>query len=127
MDNQEEYSVPSRAEFIKLARESCTKNLSSVNWNSNNQPSPRYKEPNKNNELGLWKQELPTISIKLFLIRTICAFMLFLTVLLIDKMDIKWKLLNSEFIQECISSNQGIENAEEVFASFFEKYVDTEE
>lgn len=126
MDNQEEYSVPSRAEFIKLARESCTKNLSSVNCNSKNQPSLRYKEPNKNNELSLWKQELPTISIKLFLIRTICAVMLFLTVLFIDKMDIKWKSLSSEFIQECISSNQGIENAEEVVASFFEKYVDTE-
>ncbi len=126
MDNQEEYSVPSRAEFIKLARESCTKNLSSVNGNSKNQPSLRYKEPNKNNELSLWKQELPAISIKLFLIRTICAAMLFLTVLFIDKMDIKWKSLNSEFIQECISSNQVIENAEEVVASFFEKYVDTE-
>jgi hypothetical protein len=141
MDNQEGYPVPSRAEVIKLARESCAKNLSSANWSSKNQSTNKNKDQNKLDRMGLWKQigtnnsmtssenrsDISTIPIRLFMIRAICAFMLFLTVLLIDKFDVKIKVVNSKFIQEMVSSNQKIDDAEEFFVSFFEELVEADE
>jgi len=129
MDNQEEYSVSTRAEFIKLARESCAKNLSSMNRNSKNQTLSKSKELSTKNPFTITGSglDMPAMTIKTFLIRTICALMLFLTVLLIDKMDIKLKVLNSNIIQESVSSNQGIDDAETFFVSFLEKIMKTDD
>lgn len=139
MENQEEYSVPSRAELIKLARESCTKNLSSANSNNKNQNSSQYKAQNKSKNQGVARQsdssnlhtisgrvELPTMNLKLFIIRMICAVMIFLTVLIIDKLDIKFQELSSDLIEKCISTNQGMEDAEEFFVSCFEQITNQE-
>jgi hypothetical protein len=142
MDNQEEFSTLSRADLIKLARESCTKNLSSRNFNSRNLASRNLSSSNldsmyrNSKDKRLYgntytmtgkKFELPPFSIKFFVIRLLCALMIFLTVLMIDKMNINLKVVNSENIKNCVASNQEIENAEELVVSFFEDFVKAEE
>ena len=141
MDNQEKYSVPSRAEVIKIARDSCTRNLSSVNKNNKNQNMFKNKDQSIMDKYELENQTgvkahftLPgnglamnSMTVKFFLIRLICAFMLFLTVLLIDKFDVKLKAINSEYVQELVSTNQGIEAAQDYVVSFFEQFAKEEE
>lgn len=141
MDNQEKYSVPSRAEVIKIARDSCTRNLSSVNKNNKNQNVIKNKDLSMMDRFELEKQTgvktpfalsgdglaMSSMTVKLFLIRVICAFVLFLTVLLIDKFDVKLKAVNSEFVQELVSTNKGIEDAQDYVVSFFEQFAKEEE
>ncbi len=133
MDHQEDFSVPSRAEYIKLARESCTRNLNAPSGNSKN--NGKMKDENNNIKFNLFKKrdttdyynftqgefDIPNSSMRLFLIRTICAFMLFLTVFIIDKLNIEFKGISSNFIQQLVSSNQGIEDAENFLVSLFDK------
>lgn len=138
MDNQEQFTVPSRAEYIRLARESCSKNLSSTHGNSKNQGLYKMKENEKIDKVKLWNhdkvgsitenQTLFTLSSgKIILIRTICALLLFLSVFLIDHFDINMKKLNSKFIQESIMSNQTVEDAENFFVSVFQNFVKADE
>lgn len=133
MDHQEDFSVPSRAEYIKLARESCTRNLNAPSWNSKN--NGKMKDENKNIKFNLFKKrdtadyynftegefDIPSGSMRVFLIRAICAFMLFLTVFIIDKLNIEFKGISSNFIRQLVSSNQGIEDAENFLVSLFDK------
>ena len=134
MDNQEKYSVPSRAEVIKIARDSCSRNLSSVNKNNKNQIVNKNKDQSMMDRFDFEKQtgaktpfSLNTMTVKFLLIRVICAFVLFLAVLLIDKFDVKINAVNSEFVQELVSTNKGIEDAENFVVSFFEQFAKEEE
>jgi hypothetical protein len=140
MDNQEQFTVPSRAEYIRLARESCSKNLSSTNGNGKNQGSNKMKGNEKLDKIKIkiWNQgyagnitENQTLFTltpsKLLLIRTVCAFLLFLSVFLIDRFDVKMKIVNSDFIQESILSNQTVEDAENFFVSVFQDFVKADE
>ncbi len=65
--------------------------------------------------------DLSNGSMKVFLIKTICAFMLFLTVLLIDKLNIEFKGISSDSIEKLVSSNEFIEDAEDFLVSLFDK------
>lgn len=131
MDNQEEYAALSRADFIKLARESCSKNLSPVSRSNKESNLFRQKEyrgyENKSYGASNSGFDIPPVTIKLFLIRFICALMIFLTILIIDKLDLNHKTVNSEYFQECLASNQGIKDAEEAVASFISDFVKIEE
>lgn len=131
MDNQEEYPNLSRAELIKLARDSCSKNLGPVNRNSKEYGLAKQKEQHyydgRAYDLSGKLSEIPPVSIKFFLIRVICALMIFLTVLLIDKLDINFGSVNSDYIRKCVSSNQEIEDAERIVVSFFEDFVKADE
>lgn len=125
MDNQEQYYNPSREELIRAARESCTKNLNSVNGNHRNYNSLKYKESiNDNKKDG--KSISSGIGIKYFAIRTIFAIAIFLTVFAIDKLGINLYTVNSDFISNCISTNQGIEEAQDYVVSVFENIVNSE-
>lgn len=138
MDHQEDFSVPSRAEYIKLARESCTRNFNSPGSNSKN--NTKMKGENKNTRFNLFGKrettdyydftqgefDLSNGSMKVFLIKTICAFMLFLTVLLIDKLKIEFKGISSNSIENLVSSNEFIEDAENFLVSLFDKGNDSD-
>lgn len=138
MDNQEQFIAPSRAEYIKLARESCTKNFASSTGNNKNQKlkQKEYNLPVKT----AWDQanhlddfslpskgfSLSNMSIKILLARTVLALLLFLSVLLVDKLDFSIKTMNSEYIEKIFTSNQTIEEAEDYFVNLFEKFVKAE-
>ncbi len=47
--------------------------------------------------------------------------MLFLTVFIIDKLKIEFKGISSNAIKQLVSSNQGIEDAENFLVSLFDK------
>jgi hypothetical protein len=133
MDHQEDFSTPSRAEYIKLARESCTRNLNAPSWSSKN--NGKMKDEDKESRFSLFKKkdipdyysftqgefDIPNSSMRLFLIRAVCAFMLFLTIFIIDKLNIEFKGISSKSIKQLVSSNQGIEDAENFFVSLFDK------
>lgn len=133
MDNQEDFSVPSRAEYIKLARESCTRNFNTPGGNSKN--NAKMKDENNNTRHNLFSKkdttdyydytqgdfDISNGSMKVFLIKTICAFMLLFTVLIIDKLNIEYKGISSNAIKNLVSSNAFIEDAENFFVSLFEK------
>lgn len=135
MDNQEELMAHSRAEYIRLARESCTRNLGSNHSGKNNN---QYKEMQKEQRRALStyaKTEtyettlpdvdsiLPVFHFKPVLIRVICCALIFLSVFIIDKFDITIKNFNSNTVKEYISSNEGIEEAQNFFVSLYEKVV----
>jgi hypothetical protein len=133
MDHQEDFSMPSRAEYIKLARESCTRNLNAPGLNSKN--NSKMKDDNKDIRYNFLKKkdtsdyynfsqgefDIPNSTMRIFIIRAICAFMLFLTVFIIDKLKIEFKGISSNSIKELVSSNQGMEEAENFFVSLFDK------
>ena len=64
---------------------------------------------------------------KNLLIRLICALVLFLAILMIDKFDVSIKSFNSGSIEQSITSNQGLEKAEDFFVSVYKKIVKEEE
>lgn len=134
MEHQEEYSNTNRAELIKIARESCANNLNSLNRNYRNKNSDWYKNPTKGDGMDTKRRamdhdnifHLSSKSLKSMLLRIIVALMLFLSVLLCDKYDFKFKMVNREYIQEIIATNQGIEDAENFVASIIKDFVNVE-
>jgi hypothetical protein len=135
MENQEELMTHSRAEYIRLARESCTRNLGANHSGKNNN---QYKELQKEQKRALStyvKTEtyqttvpgedtiLPVIHFKPILIRVICCALIFLSVFIIDKFDITIKNFTSATVEEYITSNAGIEEAQNFLVSLYEKVV----
>ncbi len=135
MENQEELMDYSRAEYIKLARESCTRNLGMNHAGKN---SNQYKELQREQKRALAayaKTEsyhdalpgenytLPVIHYKTLLIKVICCALIFLSVFILDKFDITYKNFSSNTVKEYISSTGGIEEAQNFFVSIYEKIV----
>lgn len=135
MENQEELMVPSRAEYIRLARESCTRNLGSYNLGKNHNP---YKELQKEQrkvlssyaktetyQTSLPGEEtvVPAFRVKSILVKLICCALIFLSVFIIDKFDITVKNFSSNTVKEYIASNEGMEQAQNFFVTMYEKVV----
>ena len=134
MENQEELMDYSRAEYIRHARESCTRNLGSSHSGKNNN---QYKELQKEQKRALSAYAktdtyqtlpgedfaMPVFHYKSILIRVICCALIFLSVFIIDKFDISVKKFSSDTVKEYISSNEGIEEAQNFFVSIYEKVV----
>ena len=131
MDHQEDFSVTSRAEYIKLARESCARNLnaSHINLKHNGKKKSdtgKMHHHNKRTYIDSYdfdrgELDISPGSMRAFMIRTVCAIMLFLTVLMIDKLNIEFQGISSHSIEELVSSNDGITKAENFFVSLIEK------
>lgn len=138
MDNQNDYIVPSREEYIRLARESCLKNLGN---------NPREMDTNKNNKVNLvgspysyekndygresffipsGKMNLNQKWIKHLLIRSICALLLFLTIFLIDKFKFTYKELSSQKIETIVTSSKGFDATEDYIVNLFKSFVKEE-
>ncbi len=134
MDKLEQMHALSREEYIRLARESCKKNLSYNGGNLKNHGINKSKGNIKTEKPKTWDQtdmktrlNLSSVNLKPLLIRIICAFVLFLAVFLIDKFDVKINSFNSKYIQDLVSSKQSIEDAENFFVSLFEEFAKSEE
>lgn len=142
MDNQEHLQTLSRDEYVRLARESCTRNLSYNGGNIKNHGMNKNKGYINPDKVRTWDQtdmkstdmsmtethfNMTSINVKSLLIRLICALMLFLTVFLIDKFDVKVKTFDSKYIQDLVSSDQGIDQAENFFVTLFEQFVKKED
>ncbi|WP_033166228.1 hypothetical protein [Clostridium sp. KNHs205] len=126
MDKQEEFMIPNRAEYIKLARESCSRNQSG-NLNGKVHTAYKNKEKLMREEFYPAGVDVPTdrpgqtVNMKLFLVRLICACLLFLTVILMDQFDFSIKEVNVKQIEELVSDNVGVEEAQNFFVTFLDK------
>ncbi|MFU0827618.1 MAG: hypothetical protein ACFWTJ_08790 [Lachnoclostridium sp.] len=136
MDNQEQITTISRDEYIRLARESCVRNLDYHGGMKNYGGNKRLFYPKKVRSLnssGTGDSSLDSgyamskAKVKFFLIRLICAFILFLTIFIIDKFEIKISTFTSKNIEEMVATNQGIQDAEAFFVKLFEQFANKEE
>lgn len=140
MDNQEQLQALSRDEYIRLARESCTRNqgYNSGTKNHNGKMNKGYGYTEKikpfeqsgqshRPELAASQFGIAPFKVKSLLIRLICALVLFLSIFLFDKFNLKVRTFNSKNIQEMVSSSQSIDDAESFFANLFEQFVKSEE
>lgn len=139
MDNQEQLQALSRDEYIRIARESCTRNLGyngTKNHNGKMNKGYAYTEKTRPWDQGGMSHRpeltdsqftIAPFKIKSLLIRLICALVLFLSIFLFDKFDLKVKTFNSKNIQEMVSSSQSIDDAETFFVNLFEQFVKSEE
>lgn len=135
MDNQNDYMVSSRQEYIRLARESCLKNLGS---------NPKDMDTSKKNNVSLlgspysyekneYGKESYLISggkinfnqpwMKRLLIRTICALVLFLSIYAMDKFNFTYKALNSQSIETIVTTSRGFDATEDYFVNLFKNIV----
>ncbi|SHO45786.1 hypothetical protein [Anaerocolumna xylanovorans] len=125
MDKQEEFMVPNRAEYIRLARESCNRNQS-ANINGKAKIAYRNKEMLMAGDGSLYGEEdIGTgqkTGMKIFLIRLICASLLFLTVLLMDQFNFHIKQVNVSMIEDQISDSIGVKEAQDFFVSVLDKF-----
>jgi len=124
MDNRQTDSIAlSRDEYIQMARESCVKNLHSdggTNKNELHRKTPNNYSIYKNSEL-FSGMNIKSSGMRSLLIRTICVLVLFLSILMVDKLKISIRTFNSDFIKNAIVSNEGVEKAEDFFVSVFKK------
>lgn len=126
MDKQEEFIIPNRAEYIRIARESCNRNQSS-NPNSKAKSAYRYKEmvmmdDGSMSEVISGTGAGQTNGMKIFLIRLICASLLFLAVFIMDQFKIHTKEVNISRIESQISESAGIKEAQDFFVSVLDKF-----
>lgn len=124
MDKQDDYIMPSRAEYIKLARESCSRNHSS---NINGKAHNAYKVKEKGLIEDIRTGEARTgeaegRNFKIFLTRLICASLLFLMVFLMDQFDFSIKQVTVSKIERLVADNIAIEDAQNFFVSFLDKF-----
>lgn len=103
--NEEEFTVLTRSEFIRQARDNCSRNLNPYN---------QHKKIEENNI-----QELSAP--KRLLIRGVFALLVLLTVIVLDKIDVKFNTGNGLYIEKMITSNQSIDEAQDFFISIYEK------
>lgn len=129
MENQEEY-IPSREELIRMARESCARNMYPDGMSSREYNSLKYKDNfydakmNHKNTVSDRERTKPALAgVKFFLIRLICAGIVFMAVFAMDKMNLKLYSFDSGFVLKCISTNEGLEAAQDYAVSVYESLV----
>ncbi|MDF2610161.1 MAG: hypothetical protein K0R92_1635 [Lachnospiraceae bacterium] len=106
--NQEELKVLSRADFIKMARDNCSKSMSSLSSDKN----------------IVYQNVRPSSPAKRLLVRFVCALFILLSVIVIDKISGRLNKSASLTIEKWVSSNQSIEEAEEFFVTLFERITE---
>lgn len=126
MEKQEEYLMPNRAEYIRLARESCSRNQSG-NVNNKAKNAYRHKEMFIQDDVGYVMEENDikagqNTGMKIFLVRLICASLLFLMIFLMDQFDFKFKQVNTSMIENQISASMGVKEAQDFFVSVLDKF-----
>lgn len=112
MEKEEQYSSPGRAELIRQARASCTQRLDGV---------PLKSRTVSQNLESTEVNRVPWL--KFFLIRLICAVIIFLVIVAIDQMGIKNGYVDSNTIKQQISSNIRVEQLEEYISDFAEDKI----
>lgn len=123
----------SRAEYIRLAREACLKQMDATGSSSG--ASDIYfrddyqtdalssKKREKANNLffdGSDEEALPeeVASYKSLIIRTVCALVIFAGVFIIDKMKLDWGAFSYETIQEYVTGNDKLKTLEDIIVTW---------
>lgn len=139
MEKDTTYTV-NRQELIRIARESCEGNLKSSGNGRFSQglsmkgttkqkasitKAPKASSVKASKASTMSVQERKQTTIKFMLIRTICASVIFLAIVVIDKFNFTYETFNSDMIIESVQSNHVYEKAEKFFATLQdEKIVD---
>lgn len=139
MEKDTTYTV-NRQELIRIARESCEGNLKSSGNGRFSQglsmkgttkqkaaiaKAPKASSVKASKASAMSAQERKQTTIKFILIRTICASVIFLAIVVIDKFNFTYETFNSDMIIESVQSNHVYEKAEKFFATLQdEKIVD---
>lgn len=139
MEKDTTYTV-NRQELIRIARESCEGNLKpsgnggflqglsmkgATKKKSAIAKAPKVSLVKSRNASAISAQERQQTTIKFMLIRTICASVIFLAIVVIDKFNFTYETFNSDMIIESVQSNHVYEEAEKFFATLQdEKIVD---
>lgn len=139
MEKDTTYTV-NRQELIRMARESCEGNLKSSGNGRFSQglsmkgaskkkaaiaKSPKANSLRVGNTTTMSALEKKQLAIKFMLIRTICASVIFLAIVAIDKFDFTYETFNSDMIIESVKSNHMYDKAEKIFTTLQdEKIVD---
>lgn len=139
MEKDSTYTV-NRQELIRIARESCEGNLKASGNGRFSQGlsmkgttkqkatianAPKASAVKASKASVTSAQERKQTTIKFMLIRTICASVIFLAIVVIDKFNFTYETFNSDMIIESVQSNRVYEKAEKFFATLQdEKIVD---
>jgi hypothetical protein len=131
----------SRAEYIRQAREACLRQLSNsqvyskpydVNYMDpepinqeqvNNKQAKALKLFNTDSDAGdpaideNTPQEIA--SFRNLIIRTVCAIVLFLTVFIIDKFELKIGNITHIMIQDYVTGNDSLQGLEDILVTWF--------
>lgn len=111
MDNTGQENTKSRSEIIKLARESCSKNLN---------PSASRIHTYKSSPKGEYSS--PSLKpIKLMWTRILFAIGILVTVITINSLDKRYETNYGSKIEEWVTSSMNWEKAEDFFVSLIEK------
>jgi hypothetical protein len=130
--SQEAYQMPSRAEYIRIARESCSRNLGLNHGGKNHSAKEKDKYPYPlaagQDIIGskTAAKSASIINVKVLLIRIICAAFLFLTVFLMDTFEVSYKSFSSNYIKELVTTNRGVEEAQDFIVAIFENLTNAE-
>lgn len=113
----------SRADHIKEARESCTRNLNPAAKAHRRSPT-RSNDPSSNTYkkkgFSSWDYSKKG-PLKAVLIRVACAFAIFITVITINLLDSKYKTDYGNKISTYVTSNVSIEKAQDILVTILEK------
>jgi hypothetical protein len=129
----------SRAEYIRQAREACLRQLSSsqvysraydVNYMENDTPVLEVEDKNNAKEWGLFQKTKATdypeeteqdiASFRSLMVRTVCAILLFVTIFVIDKFEIKVGNITHTMIQEHVTGNDTLQEVENWLVGWLE-------
>ncbi len=120
MDDIHEHKTDrSRAEFVERARQSCYRNL-----NDSNKGFTKNKKTSSltyNNSSKTKNSEGEMSPYRSLLIRTICAFAIFLTVVTICSLDGKYGTDHTSSIETMITNNISLEQTQDFFVSILER------
>jgi len=124
----------SRAEYIRLAREACLKQLNALEYSPDRDYSYIGNEETHNSLFGRKKkdkvarlfQEGKEVSdsseelaaYKSLIIRTVCAAVIFLSIFLIDKIKLEWGKFSYETIRQYVTGNNHLKTLEEIIVSW---------
>lgn len=129
----------SRAEYIRQAREACLRQLSSsqvyskaydVNYMESDTPVLEVEDKNNSKEWGLFQKTKATdyseeseqdiASFRSLMVRTVCAILLFVTIFVIDKFEIKVGNITHTMIQEHVTGNDTLQEVENWLVGWLE-------
>ena len=121
----------SRAEYIKQAREACLRQLSAM---QSSHPFEVYQSEavvenvdqiSKKKSMSLLKEkveeeesEQEIVAFRSLMIRTICAVVIFLSLFVFDKLEVKLGGFSYEVVREYVTGNNQLEALENIFVSF---------
>jgi len=129
----------SRAEYIRLAREACLKQLSNsqvytkpydANYMDNETPTDEELTEKKAKAWKLFSEDAAAkeskhedspqeiASFHALIIRTICAVILFLTIFAIDKFEVNIGGLNHSMIQQYVTGNDSLQEFEDIIVTW---------